>query len=104
MKPYQFLTPALLEVEAASQFYETNQPGLGLEFLDEVDHTIQRILANPQAWQVLEPDIRRCRLKRFPYGIIYTQVENGSVLIISVMHLHRRPNAWRENLSSDEGG
>jgi plasmid stabilization system protein ParE len=101
MKPYRFLTPALLEVEAASQFYESNRQGLGREFLDEVDATIQRILVNPEAWQVLENDIRRCRLKRFPYGIIYTPLENGTVLIISVMHLHRRPASWRGNLNRD---
>lgn len=33
MKKYRFLTPAILEVEAASQFYETNRPDLGQEFL-----------------------------------------------------------------------
>ena len=34
---------------------------------------------------------------RFPYGIIYA-VENGEVLVISVMHLHRHPDSWRKNL------
>jgi plasmid stabilization system protein ParE len=101
VKNYRFLTPALLEVEAASQFYETNRPELGREFLDEIDATIQRILANPQAWQALEGEIRRCRLRRFPYGIIYTMLEDESVLVISVMHLHRYPSAWRENLENE---
>ena len=40
MKKYRFLTPAILEVEAASQFYETNRPDLGREFLDEINDTI----------------------------------------------------------------
>jgi hypothetical protein len=66
MKKYRFLTPAILEVEAASRFYETNRPDLGREFLDEIDDTIQRILANPRAWKVLDGEIRRCRLRRFP--------------------------------------
>jgi hypothetical protein len=35
MKKYRFLTPAILELEAASQFYETNRPDLGREFLDK---------------------------------------------------------------------
>jgi len=34
----------------------------------------------------------RCRTHRFPYGIIYT-VEDGTVLVISVMHLHRHPDS-----------
>jgi hypothetical protein len=41
VKPYRFLTPALLEAEAASVFYESNRPDLGREFLDELDDTIQ---------------------------------------------------------------
>ncbi|RZM77782.1 type II toxin-antitoxin system RelE/ParE family toxin [Leptolyngbya iicbica] len=101
MKKYRFLTPALLEVEEASQFYESNRPELGVEFLDEVDETVQRILANPRAWKVLEDEIRRCRLRRFPYGIIYTILEDETILVVSVMHLHRHPSSWRKNLKSD---
>ena len=37
MRKYRFLTPAILEVEAASQFYETHRPDLGREFLDEIE-------------------------------------------------------------------
>jgi plasmid stabilization system protein ParE len=102
MNKYRFLTPAILEVEAASQFYETHRPNLGREFLDEIDDTIQRVLANPRAWKVLDGEIRRCRLRRFPYGIIYTLLKDDLVLIISVMHLHRHPSSWRKNLENDE--
>ncbi len=42
-------------------------------------------------------DIRRCRLSRFPYGLIYT-IDNGDVLELAVAHLHRRPDYWRERL------
>lgn len=101
MKKYRFLTPAILDVEAAATFYEVNQPELGREFLDEVDDTIQRIIQNPRAWRILEGQIRRCRLRRFPYGIVYA-IEEESILVISVMHLHRHPNSWRNNLD-DEG-
>lgn len=101
MKQYRFLTPALVEAEKASQFYELNRSDLGREFLDELDATIQRIVANPQAWQVLDGEIRRCRLRRFPYGVIYT-IENELILIISVMHLHRHPLSWRKNLPSGD--
>ncbi|QQE67168.1 hypothetical protein GFS31_38800 [Leptolyngbya sp. BL0902] len=101
MKPYRFLTPALVEAEMASRFYESNRPDLGREFLDELEATIQRIVANPKAWQVLDQDVRRCRLRRFPYGIIYT-LDGEMVIIISIMHLHRQPSAWRKNLPTDE--
>lgn len=100
MKKYRFLTPAILDVEAASQFYESSRPELGREFLEELDETIQRIVANPKAWAIIDGQMRRCRLRRFPYGIIYT-IEDEIVLIIAVMHLHRHPSSWRKNLSSE---
>ncbi|NER00107.1 MAG: hypothetical protein F6K30_25985 [Cyanothece sp. SIO2G6] len=62
MKKYRFLTPAILEVEAAANFYEANRPELGREFLDEVDETIQRIVQNPRAWKILEGQIRRYQM------------------------------------------
>jgi cytochrome P450 len=52
---------------------------------------------HPQAWFALDEEIRRCRTHRFPFGVIYT-IEQGEVLVISVMHLHRHPESWRRNL------
>lgn len=65
-----------------------------------LDETIQRVVANPKAWQVIDGQIRRCRLRQFPYGVVYT-LESDVVLIIAIMHLHRHPSSWRENLLSD---
>ena len=47
---YRFLTPALAEIRAAAVFYEERVPGLGADFLDEVDATMERILVFPEAW------------------------------------------------------
>ncbi len=94
---YKFLRPALAEVREAVTFYESKAPGLGREFLTELRATIQRITTNPQAWTALTEEIRRCRLRRFPYGVIYT-IEPDHILIVSVMHLHRHPKSWQQNL------
>lgn len=55
-------------------------------------------MAYPHAWHSLDQGIRRCRTNRFPYAVIYT-LEAETVLIISVMHLHRHPDTWRKNLT-----
>jgi plasmid stabilization system protein ParE len=94
---YRFLPPAAREVKAAARYYEERVPGLGFEFISEVQAAIRRIVAHPQAWCPLDDDFRRCRTSRFPYGIIYA-LEHGEVLIVSVMHLHRHPESWRKNL------
>ncbi|HWI56183.1 MAG TPA: type II toxin-antitoxin system RelE/ParE family toxin [Bacillota bacterium] len=87
---YQLLPPA-------ARYYEEKVPGLGVEFIAEVRSTIRRILAHPEAWCLLDPEFRRCRTARFPYGIIYT-IEGDYILIVSVMHLHQHPDTWKENL------
>ncbi len=94
---FRLLPPAADELRAAARYYESQVPGLGHDFLAEVRVTIARIIQWPDAWQPLDAEIRRCRTHRFPYGIIYA-VENGEVLVVSVMHLHRHPDSWWKNL------
>ncbi len=94
---FRLLPPAAGELRSAARYYEQQIPGLGRDFLAEVRFTLQRIIQWPEAWQSLDTEIRRCRTHHFPYGIIYA-VENGKVLVVSVMHLHRHPDSWRKNL------
>jgi len=94
---FRLLPPAAQELRDAARYYESQVPGLGHNFIAEVRAVIRRILDHPQAWQLLGEEIRRCRTHRFPYGIIYS-IEQGEVLVVSVMHLHRRPESWRKNL------
>jgi len=64
-----------------------------MEFLDEIDQTVERILRNPLAWRKISENNRRCRTKRFPYSLIYS-IANEEIVIVSVMNLHRGPDAW----------
>lgn len=92
-----FLDPALQEFSAAVDFYNSESPGLGFEFADEVFHTINRIEAMPGAWQQLSKRTRRCITRRFPYGIVYEQRKN-ELIIVSIMHLRRDPEIWKNRL------
>ena len=47
---YLILSPAQGDLAQAMEYYEQASPGLGLEFLTEVERTVQRILLNPEAW------------------------------------------------------
>ncbi len=47
---YRFLSPAQRDLAEAVDYYEGASPGLGLEFLDEIERTVSRILLNPEAW------------------------------------------------------
>ena len=94
----KFLTPARAEFQEAIAFYNDQKPGLGFEFAAEVKKAVQRIIQHPEAWALISRRARRCRVNRFPFGVIY-QVRQATLLIVAVMHLHREPNSWRHRLS-----
>jgi toxin ParE2 len=93
----RFLEIAEIELDQAINWYESQAPGLGNAFLIEVLSAVDRITRFPEAWHPLDEDVRRCRLSRFPYGLIYT-VEQGEILVLAVAHLHRRPDYWRDRV------
>ena|SRR3989337_286381 len=80
-------------IEAAS-FYERRLPGLGVEFLDQVDTAIAAILEAPKRWRIVEGDIRRFPMKRFPYGIYY-RIHDDTVRILVIKHHSRHPDYWK---------
>jgi plasmid stabilization system protein ParE len=91
----RFLDLAQRELDDAVVWYSNQEEELGLDFLDELDRAIRRILAFPMAFTEVESGIRRCLLARFPYGIVYG-IDNDLIIVIAVMHLHRHPRYWAD--------
>jgi hypothetical protein len=89
-----FHPEAEAEFISAIEYYEDIKPGLGLDFALEVQSAISRASKYPQAWQELDKNIRRTLVKRFPFGILYSEAEN-KLFILAVMNLHREPNYWK---------
>jgi len=56
-----------------------------------------RIARFPEAWHPLGEGVRRCRLSRFLYPLIYS-IDNGDILVLAVAHLHRQPDYWRDRM------
>ena len=97
MKDYQFLPEAEEEMNEAAQFYEGRSDGLGEDFLDEVQHTVESMLAFPQSGPVVSENLRRRILPRFPFGLLYA-VEDERIVIVAVAHLKRRPGYWKDRM------
>jgi plasmid stabilization system protein ParE len=92
---HRFVDAALAEFIAAGRFYNQQVPDLGVAFVDEIEDGIKTILAAPTVWRVVEGDVRRYLIRRFPYGIYYT-VEGEVIVIWAVKHLHRDPDYWQQ--------
>jgi plasmid stabilization system protein ParE len=88
---------AEVEVVEAAQIYEGKVPGLGDRFLRELDAAITIIQEAPGRWSVIEGEVRRFVMKRFPYGIYY-RVEGADLRILVVKHHSRHPDYWRYRL------
>jgi len=94
MKSFQFHPAALEEADNAALFYKDQQPGLEKRFLEALEDAIYRIRRNPLLYRKIDGEIRKCRLLRFPYGVIY-RFRNDRIEIIAVMHLRRKPSYWK---------
>jgi len=93
----RFLDVASQELDDARDFYNLEKEGLGDDFWQEVKHALNSITVFPEAWHPLSLRTRRCRLRRFPYGVIY-QIRKDELLIIAVAHLHRKPDYWKKRV------
>jgi plasmid stabilization system protein ParE len=94
---YRFLSPAQRDLAEAVAYYEQATPGLGIEFLDEIERTVNRILLQPEAWTRVSDHHRRCRTRRFPFGLIYA-IDQKVILIVAVMNLRRHPDSWKNRI------
>ena len=97
----EFLDPANDEFVQAIAFYNVQSEGLGYEFAAEVKRAIARIIQYPEAWTPLSKRTRRCRINRFPYGLIY-QIRTDTILIVAVENLHQHPDSWKSRLGRGE--
>jgi hypothetical protein len=87
------------EMVEAAEYYDA-QPGLGSDFLDEVDEAIDKIAREPLRFGFYRGSriVRSIRLDRFPYRLLFV-AEPRRVSIVAVAHLHRHPDYWKHRLS-----
>ena len=90
-----FHSEALREYQDAVKWYNSQAPGLGDEFIEEVEYMIDLVLQYPDAWPAFTDDTRRVFLHRFPYAIIYRKKQKF-IQIIAVMHMKRKPGYWKD--------
>jgi toxin ParE1/3/4 len=83
------------ELREIRDFYEARSPRLGGEFIEELDRLVLRIAETPGRWMVLERDIRRALMPRFPYVIYFRQVSPDRIRITVVKHQRRHPALGR---------
>jgi plasmid stabilization system protein ParE len=71
-----------------------------VELVEEVDAAVMRAAEAPRSFPMLEdaPGVRRVLLSRFPYSIVFTETDDGSIHVVAIAHMKQRPLFWRRRL------
>lgn len=91
---FAFHPEAEKELGHSIDYYTNIKSELGYDFATEVYLAIERAALLPDAWQIIDGDIRRVLLNRFPYGVLYSEIDKN-IYIVAVMPLHREPDYWQ---------
>jgi toxin ParE1/3/4 len=89
------------DVVETADWYDSQRPGLGAEFIEEVPATFDALEINPllNCRQHPTKNIRWRYPKRFPYRVIYEVVEEDRLVIIAaVVHAARHDRVWRTRI------
>ena len=81
------------DLQATFEWYESQQSGLGDEFLSAVRERLETLRNFPESAPVLYRDIRRAVVSRFPYVIFYI-VRPTVVSVLAILHQLRDPADW----------
>ncbi|MBI2803067.1 MAG: type II toxin-antitoxin system RelE/ParE family toxin [Gammaproteobacteria bacterium] len=83
----------------AALWYETQRPGLGIEFVLELGAALDKVVESPQLYPAIFLEVRRVLLRRFPYSAYFVFDEN-LVEVFAILHQHRDPRRWRDRVSN----
>ena len=84
------------DIADAAVWYDSREPGLGVELLSEVHSAIARALKNPESFTRVRrnPDVRRVLTRRFPYRVFFI-VRADTLVVFAVLHAARHDRVWK---------
>lgn len=92
--PLVFRPVAQAEFHAAAAWYEGQRPGLGSDFVAEVQQVLDNIANQPDRYPIASGDVREAPVARFPYCVYY-RVKPNRAVVIAVFHTSRDPSIWQ---------
>jgi len=85
------------EFDHAFDRYRDIEPKLAFDFADAVQRSFDRIVQNPEAFQLVYRDVRHVVLRRFPYSILF-RAQKDLIEVIAVFHSSRVPDEWQRRV------
>lgn len=94
---YEFHPEAEVELLETILYYETQAPGLGEKFAQEVQRSIGQLLAHPKIGSADKEGLRKWVLDTFPYSLRYSESDD-LIYVLVVESQHRRPGYWKSRI------
>jgi plasmid stabilization system protein ParE len=94
---------AKAEAIVAARYYESQQGGLGYEFLSQLLAAFERIDAAPHASQRVRGRSRRAVMHQFPYCLVYL-VAGDAVQVVGVISTRSDPCRILERAAREGSG
>lgn len=93
-----------VEEDLAGQrdYYETERPGLGDDFMQHVAAAIEQARRFPRSGvrvtdRRYATEVRRFQISRFPFHV-FAAIHDDQVVIVALAHHKRRPGYWAGRL------
>ncbi len=90
---FVLLPRAERDIQSTFEWYESQRPGLGEEFLVTLRERLETIRNFPEAFPIIYRDVRRAVVSRFPYVVFYV-VRPARVAALAIVHQSRDPAIW----------
>jgi plasmid stabilization system protein ParE len=92
---YQIVLSALAiqELEAAVDWYNECEPGLGKRFIEAIDKRLGVIAETPGIFAIKASGYNEIVVEKFPFLIVYKIIADRNVVrVLHIFHTSRNPN------------
>jgi len=95
-----FVPEAIIDIYEITRYYEIQQPGLGKEFYEYINESLELLKIFPYIYKRFYKKYRISILSKFPFNIVYQIDKQGkNVIIYIVFHQSRNLRSIKKRLN-----
>lgn len=95
--PLRLTRAAEEDILLAQRWYRVEAPHVLASFQKEVEESFDRVGDEPEMYRIVEAEVRRAPLRRFPFSVFYRMLPEW-IEVIGVVHQSRDPRKWRRRI------
>jgi len=92
-------TDAEVDFAEAVDYYDQQQSGVAIEFIETVEGYFESIRSNPLQFGLVAGNFRRAIVRRFHHQIIF-RVDPDEIVVFVIVHTSRDEQSWLKRLKN----